>query len=123
MTKSDRPTISVAQLLRLLEESGFEVRLTSEKSLLKAAAQAAGRVRALAAVAQAVKIKGLIVPDDYRILINRSLGLEERVQTMIHELIHLQAPELSEAATERQAQAIYRGLTPNQLGQLEFLVS
>ena len=123
MATNDQPTISISQLLRLLDESGFEVRLAPEKRLLEAAARPEHRVRASAAVAEAVKIKGLILPDDYQILVNRSLPLEERVKTVIHELIHLQAPELSEGATERQAQLLYRGLTPGQLGRLEFLVS
>ena len=123
MSQKTSPTISVRQLLQLLEESGFAVALAGEKRLLEEAAKPSAMVRARTAVAAPVKIKGLILPDEYRILVNRELGLEERVKTVLHELIHLQAPDLSEAATERQALTLYKHLTPSELGQLEFLVS
>jgi hypothetical protein len=123
MSQKTPPKINVRQLLQLLEESGFDVTIVGEKRLIEEAAKPSAMVRARTAVAAPVKIKGLILPDQYRILVNRELGLEERVKTVLHELIHLQAPDLSESVTERQTLTLYKHLTPNELGQLEFLVS
>jgi len=68
-------------------------------------------------------IKGLVLPDKNEIVINKSLSVKERVLTLIHELIHLANPKLSEKQTEHQTQALYRRLTKNNLGYLEFAVS
>lgn len=118
MAKSAVPTINANQLLRLLEESGFVVKLATEPVLLLEST----RPNAISRLRASVKIKGLILPDENRILINQELGLEERVKTVLHELIHLQAPEMSEAATEAATLALYRDLTTEQLGRFEFLV-
>jgi len=123
MKKSATKQIKTSELLRLLELSGFDVRLAHQKKMLKEAAKPGVMVRARAVVAAPVKIKGLILPDEYRILVNRDLELDERVKTVLHELIHLRSPEIGEQRTEKEAHRLYRQLTPNQLGRLEFLVS
>ncbi len=122
MKKATVSPITVAQLLKLLEESGFDVSLKGEKQMLEAANKKKD-ARARAVVAENIKIKGLILPDEFQIMINRDLPLEERVKTVLHELIHLRAPDISEAATEKATEALYRDLTADQLGRLEFLVS
>lgn len=120
MKSTPTPDISLETLLQLLVESGFEIVLKPESALL--AQSAKPRVRARTVQAEA-KIKGLIVPDENVILINRDLTKQERVITAIHELIHLHSPSLSEKATEREAQRLYAKLDARDLGYLEFLVS
>jgi len=116
--KSTTPDISLETLLQLLVESGFEIVLKPESALL--AQSAKPRVRARTATAT---IKGLIVPDENVILINRDLTKQERVITAIHELIHLHSPKLSEDVTEQEAQRLFARLNERDLGYLEFLVS
>ena len=118
MKRKSPSKISFNALVRLLQESGFEIVVTSEKKLIKQVTGPKVRARSTATV-----IKGLIVPDENTIMINRDLDTKERVVTALHELIHLHSPELSESATERQALRMYKTLSDKDLGFVEFLVS
>lgn len=118
MKPKKTPTISFKALVQMLQESGFEIVVTSEKKLIKGVVGPKVRARATSTV-----IKGLIVPDENVIMINRSLDTKERVVTALHELIHLHSPQLSESATERQALRMYKTLSDKELGFVEFLVS
>lgn len=117
MANTSNLVVPLETLLSLLAESGFEIVLKKESVLLAKSAQPNVRAR------QAAKIKGLIVPDENVILINRDLTTDERVITAIHELIHLHSPELSEADTERAALKLFGKLSQRDQGYLEFLVS
>lgn len=118
--------LTTAQLIKLLQESGFTVELKREEVLLAQSAKPnvrARRVPVLEQVENRAQIKGLIVPDHNTIYINRSLPVDERVKTALHELIHLHSPELNETQTEREALRLYREANDRDLGYLEFLVS
>jgi len=110
--------LTVRQLINQLHQSGYSMELKSESALLSQSNKQHARARQIAA-----QIKGLIVPDSNSIFINRSLPVEERVVTALHELIHLHSPQLSETETEREALRLYRESNDHDLGYLEFLVS
>lgn len=110
-----RPT--VRRLIKTMQQAGFTVHLASERELLARMSRGA-RPRQIGA-----RVMGVIAPDEYAILVNERLALEERVRTVLHELIHLDRPELSESETERTAQSLFKHLNDHDLGLLEFLVS
>lgn len=68
-------------------------------------------------------IKGLVLPDRNEIIINKKLLLKERVLTLIHELIHILLPRLSETKTEKEAKKLYSEFSDSDLGFFEFAVS
>ncbi|MDO8471866.1 MAG: hypothetical protein Q7S64_01775 [bacterium] len=126
-----RSPLTTRQLIKHLQESGFTVELKREAVLLAESAKPNVRARQVPVYEQVeyqragrpAEIKGLIVPDSNTILINRSLPVNERVITAIHELIHLHSPELTENETEQEAVRLYRESNDHDLGYLEFLVS
>ncbi len=66
--------------------------------------------------------KGYLAPDDFKIYIDRNLGLNDRVITLIHELLHELHPIWGERRVESEAQRIFRHLNVSQLGFLQFFV-
>ncbi len=68
-------------------------------------------------------VKGFIAPDTLQIFINKSLDLEERVRTLIHELLHDHYPKWDEKLIENKTQEIYRNLNKEEKGFLQFFVS
>lgn len=112
--------LTVQRLLRNMRAAGFTVSLASAPQLRARLNRPGVRHRAPAA---SPSVLGVIVPDENAILINRTLSLEERVKTVLHELIHLAEPLLSENKTKLATQKLFTGLTEHQRGYLEFLVS
>jgi len=66
--------------------------------------------------------KGYIVPDELKIYINRQIGVNDRVITLVHELMHEIYPTWREARVERESKKVFRGLTVPQLGFFQFFV-
>ncbi len=66
--------------------------------------------------------KGYIVPDELKIYINKAIGVNDRVITLIHELLHELYPQWTERKVERECKSIFRGLKVSQLGFLQFFV-
>ncbi len=67
-------------------------------------------------------VKGYIVPDSLKIYINKSLPVNDRVITLIHELLHELYPTQTEASVEREAKRIFQTLKVPQLGFLQFFI-
>lgn len=67
-------------------------------------------------------IKGYIVPDEMKIYINQSIGINDRVVTLIHELFHEIYPDWSEDKVESEAKKTFKKLSVSQLGFLQFFV-
>jgi hypothetical protein len=66
--------------------------------------------------------KGYIVPDELRIYINKAIGINDRVITLVHELLHEIYPVWQEARVESQSKQIFKNLTVPELGFLQFFV-
>jgi len=66
--------------------------------------------------------KGYIVPDELKIFINRRIGINDRVITLVHELMHEIYPNWQEPRVERESKKVFRGLTVPQLGFFQFFV-
>ncbi|MFH0912129.1 MAG: hypothetical protein V1807_00500 [Patescibacteria group bacterium] len=97
------------KLKRVLLESGYRVILTSNVSQSKAKGFARG-------------VKGYIVPDDLKIFINKDIGVNDRVVTLVHELLHEIYPTWAEVKVNRSAKKIFQTLTVPQLGFLQFFI-
>ncbi len=67
-------------------------------------------------------IKGYIVPDEMKIYINQSIGINDRVVTLIHELLHEIEPNWNEEKVETASKKIFKKLGVSQLGFLQFFV-
>lgn len=102
------------RVIEALIEQGYEVRLTSDFS----GAIDFGRFRAARG-----QVKGFIFPDDLVILINKNLPLEERIITLIHELLHELFPKWGEVKVESTTQSVYRSLSAQQKQVLEGFIS
>ncbi len=101
MKKAGARTIQLNQLTKALVQSGYEINLKRASC----------------------KVRGLIIPDQNEIFINQLLPINERVITILHEMIHLYDAKLDEDETEATAQAIFANLSTAELGYLEFLVA
>jgi O-phosphoseryl-tRNA(Cys) synthetase len=66
--------------------------------------------------------KGYILPDDLTIFINKTIGVNDRVVTLVHELLHEIYPEWQEQRVDRASKRIFNHLTVPQLGFLQFFV-
>jgi hypothetical protein len=66
--------------------------------------------------------KGFIVPDQLKIYINRRISVNDRVVTLVHELLHEVYPTWQESTVERRCKQIFRDLTVSQLGFFQFFV-
>lgn len=97
------------KLKTTLLRSGYEVILVNKLVPKKAATRSRG-------------VKGYIVPDELKIYISKSIGINDRVITLIHELLHELYPQWSETKVEQECKSIFRGLKVSQLGWLQFFV-
>jgi hypothetical protein len=106
------------QLKRAFLSSGYEISLSQGRAIER---------RALDGVYfpkrhELGAIMGLLAPDEYKIYINRSLSLEDRAVTLLHELIHLKDETLPEQTVEDLGISLWSTMTDSQRGFLEFLV-
>lgn len=99
------------RLKETLIRSGYEVVLT--KKLDQTHSFIASRFR---------RTKGYIVPDQLKIYINQNIGVNDRVITLVHELLHEIYPEWTEPRVERRSKNVFKDLTVPQLGFLQFFV-
>ena len=97
------------KLKLVLLESGYKVILTSNVSKSKKKGLASG-------------IKGYIVPDDLKIYINKNIGVNDRVITLVHELLHEIYPVWTEGKVSQASERIFQRLTVPQLGFLQFFI-
>ncbi|MFA5967415.1 MAG: hypothetical protein WC805_02785 [Patescibacteria group bacterium] len=97
------------KLKRVLLESGYRVILTSNVSQSPKKGFARG-------------IKGYIVPDDLTIYINKNIGVNDRVITLVHELLHEIYPAWTEGKVNQTSKRIFQKLTVPQLGFLQFFI-
>jgi len=100
MKKSSVSTIKLSRLLTVFDESGF----------------------AIANVMGSARMKGQIKPDKNEIYINKNLPVNERIQTFLHEVIHLYDESLSEDETEEATLQLFAKLSDAELGYIEFLL-
>lgn len=99
------------KLKAVLVNSGYDVVLTSRLNPPK-------DIRGL----RFRSVKGYIVPDSMKIYINKMLPVNDRVITLIHELLHELYPSWTEAKVEREAKSIFQSLKVPQLGFLQFFI-
>ncbi len=99
------------KLKDILLTSGYEVILTKAKEW--PASSMSGQHRG---------IKGYIAPDELKIYVSQAIGINDRVITLIHELLHELSPSWSEARVESTAKRIFQSLSVAQLGFLQFFV-
>ena len=97
------------KLKRVLLYSGYRVILTADFGAQKTGGLARG-------------IKGYILPDALKIFVNKTIGINDRVTTLIHELLHEIYPAWREPQVERTSKQIFNQLTVPQLGFLQFFV-
>jgi len=110
MDKNKNKT-NFADLKGVLLHSGYEVVLT--KKISPRGHHPSHKFR---------EAKGFIVPDQLKIYINRSISVNDRVITLIHELFHELYPTWQESTVERNCKQAFRELTVSQLGFLQFFV-
>ena len=97
------------KLKRVLLKSGYQVVLTGDFSNQRSGGLARGT-------------KGYILPDDLKIFINKNNGINDRVITLVHELLHEIHPVWEEPRVDRDSKKIFNKLTVSQLGFLQFFV-
>lgn len=93
-------------------ESGYEVIVKPFKNTLKEHSYLRRR-----------GIKGYILPDELKIYVNRNIGINDRVITLIHELLHELFPLWTENRVEQECKKVFKGLNVSQLGFLQFFVT
>ena len=67
-------------------------------------------------------IKGYILPDQLQIFINKSFRVNDRVVTLIHELLHEIYPSKTENQVDKMSKTIFSDLNVSQLGFLQFFI-
>ncbi|MBN2585588.1 hypothetical protein JXA59_02985 [Patescibacteria group bacterium] len=97
-----------SRLKKILLDSGYQVILT-DRFIRRKGGLARGS-------------KGYILPDDLKIFINKTIGVNDRVVTLIHELLHEAYPGWQEQQVDRTSKRIFNRLTVPQLGFLQFFV-
>ena len=97
------------KLKDVLLHSGYRVILTNDFSREKSG----GLARAT---------KGYILPDDLKIFINKNININDRVVTLIHELLHEIKPCWEETKVDRNSKRIFKKLTISELGFLQFFI-
>lgn len=97
-----------SRLKKTLLNSGYQVILT-DRFVRRAGGLARGS-------------KGYILPDDLKIFINKTIGVNDRVITLVHELLHEVYPTWQEQQVDRASKRIFNHLTVPQLGFLQFFV-
>lgn len=98
-----------SKLKKVLLHSGYQVILTGNISKHEPKAMACG-------------VKGYILPDSLKIFVNKSFGINDRVITLIHELLHDIYADKSEYQVDRLSKKIFSSLNVSQLGFLQFFV-
>jgi hypothetical protein len=112
-------TPSFSQLKKTFLDSGYEIRFFPRHDLEGLALDAPAEVKRHLQT----NIMGLIIPDEDIIGIAKDLSVEDRVLTLIHELIHLYNDDIDEDDVESMTQELEQSLTPEQYGFFQFLVS
>lgn len=69
------------------------------------------------------RLKGYICQDTLEIYIDKNLSCEEKIVTLIHELLHDIYEDWSERKIEKESFKIFQRLSERDLGFLQFLVS
>lgn len=67
-------------------------------------------------------LRGMLLPDQNRILIKRDISLDERTRTLIHELLHEAQPGWVEDLIETATNKIYDNLSEKEKGYFMFFV-
>jgi hypothetical protein len=111
--------LSFAKLKRTFLSSGFEIRRFDRAELESLALDAPFDAKRHTNSA----IMGLIMPDEGIIGIAQELATEDRIETLVHELIHLYDETMPEDDVEAATLEIMEELTPAQHGFLQFLVA
>lgn len=109
--------ILINNLKNILYQTGYHVILISDTQL-----------KNLAGISEHFSqdrgvVKGLFLPDRFEIIINQSLSEKEKVLTLIHELIHIDKPQLNENIVEKTTFRVFKRLSSRELGFFEFAVS
>lgn len=112
-------TPTFAQLKKNFLDSGFEIRYFPRNTLERMSLDAPYEVKRH----HHSNIMGLIMPDEYMIGLANDLTKEEKVTTLLHELIHLFNEEIEEDEVEAMTLEMEQKLDGGQYGFLQFLVS
>lgn len=112
-------TPTFAQLKKAFLDSGFEIRFLPRQQLERLSLDAPFEVKRHVHSS----IMGLIMPDENVIGLATELSKEERVATLLHELIHLYDEDMDEEDVENLTLEMENTLNPNQYGFLQFLAS
>ena len=107
------------QLKKIFLDSGYEIRFFPSRKLEQLALDSPSEVKRHVHS----NIMGLIMPDENAIGIADELEIDEKVATLIHELIHLSDSSIDEEEVEAYTVELESSLTPAQFGFLQFLVS
>jgi len=108
-TKTKTKTDMFNKLKKVLLHSGYQVILTRNISKHEPKAIACG-------------VKGYILPDSLKIFINKNFGINDKVVTLIHELLHEIYPSKSEHQVDKLSKKVFKDLNVSQLGFLQFFV-
>lgn len=68
-------------------------------------------------------VKGMLLPEHNQILIKKSLTVEERIITLLHELLHEMFPDWLEEKVESASRVVFELLDEKLYGFFEFWVS
>lgn len=109
MDKSKNKNKMFDKLKNILLHSGYRVILT--KKIEKDSHSGLSR-----------GVKGYILPDQLNIFINKSFGVNDRVVTLIHELLHEIHPSKTENQVDKLSKTIFNDLNVSQLGFLQFFI-
>jgi hypothetical protein len=107
-----KPSLTFRKLKNALIDQGYDIVLTS-----RCINSPTGIARQLEET-----VKGYIEPDEGKIYINKKLALNDRVVTLIHELIHEIKPRWSELKVESEAVRLFKKLTVSELGFFQYFV-
>lgn len=116
---TDNITPSFNQLKKTFLDSGFEIRFFPRRELESMALDAPAEVKRHLNS----DILGLIMPDLDTIGIAKELTTQEKVSTLLHELVHLFNPNIDEEEVEALTSEIEETMTDSQYGFMEFLVA
>ncbi|MBU6389562.1 hypothetical protein KGQ71_03530 [Patescibacteria group bacterium] len=108
-----------SELKKAFLDSGYEIRFFPRHRLEQLALDAPSEVKRH----RHSNIMGLIMPDENIIGLANDLSIDERVMTLIHELIHLIHEQWDEEEVESLTEELEQTLTPEQFGFFQFLVA
>lgn len=112
-------TPTFGALKKAFLDSGYEIHFFPARSLERMALDAPQEVKRHLNT----NIMGLIMPDEGVIGLAKELSVDERAETLLHELIHLYDESLEEEEVEQLTLDMVDALTPAQFGFLQFLAS